>query len=98
MEVLKGPASVLFGQVEPGGIINTLTRQPLNQPYYNLAFEAGSYGFYQPTIDLSGPLTKDKTLLYRFIASYQGAKSYQDFANTELTTIAPSITLNLDSR
>ncbi|MEH1848595.1 MAG: TonB-dependent receptor [Nostoc sp.] len=98
VEVLKGPASVLFGQVEPGGIINIITRQPLSQPYYNLAFEAGSYGFYQPSIDLSGPLTKDNTLLYRFIASYQGAKSYQDFANTEQTTIAPSITLNLGDR
>jgi iron complex outermembrane recepter protein len=98
VEVLRGPASVLFGNVEPGGIINVVTRQPLSEPYYNLAFEAGNYDFYQPSIDLSGPLTEDDTLLYRFIASYQSSESYQDFVDTELITIAPSITLNLGER
>ncbi|WP_289501528.1 TonB-dependent receptor plug domain-containing protein [Gloeocapsopsis sp. IPPAS B-1203] len=95
VEVLRGPASVLFGAVEPGGVINVITRQPLSEPYYNLRFEAGNYGFYQPSIDLSGPLTDDDTLLYRFIAAYQGEESYQDFVEESLITIAPSITLNL---
>jgi iron complex outermembrane recepter protein len=98
VEVLRGPASVLFGAIEPGGIINVITRQPLNEPYYNLTFEAGNYGFYQPSIDLSGPLTTDDTLLYRFIASYQRAESFQEFVDTDLITIAPSITLNLGDR
>jgi iron complex outermembrane receptor protein len=46
VEVLKGPASVLFGALEPGGIVNVITRQPLSEPYYNLALEVGNYGFY----------------------------------------------------
>ncbi|NJO50169.1 MAG: TonB-dependent siderophore receptor [Leptolyngbyaceae cyanobacterium RM2_2_4] len=95
VEVLRGPASVLFGALEPGGIINVITRQPLDEPYYNVTLEAGNYGFYQPSIDLSGPLTADDTLLYRFIAGYQDTASYQDFANSSLITIAPSLTLNL---
>ncbi|MEH2447201.1 MAG: TonB-dependent siderophore receptor [Nostoc sp.] len=98
VEVLKGPASVLFGALEPGGIVNIVTKQPLSEPYYKLEFEAGNYGFYQPLIDFSGPLTADKTVLYRLIASYQGANGFQDFVNTELTMIAPSITLNLGDR
>ena len=98
VEVLKGPASVLFGALEPGGIINVVTKQPLSEPYYKLEFEAGNYGLYQPLIDFSGPLTADKTVLYRFIASYQGANGFQDFVNTQLTTLAPSITLNLGDR
>lgn len=98
VEVLKGPASVLFGQVEPGGVINTITKQPLSEPYYKIAFEAGNYGFYQPKIDLSGSLTADKTLLYRFIAAYQGSNSIQPFVDQKLTTIAPSITLNLGDK
>ncbi|MHC5826139.1 MAG: TonB-dependent siderophore receptor, partial [Nostoc sp.] len=56
VEVLKGPASVLFGQVQPGGIINLVTKQPLSQPYYAAEFTAGSYDFYRPTLDFSGPL------------------------------------------
>ncbi|MBW4672452.1 MAG: TonB-dependent receptor [Cyanomargarita calcarea GSE-NOS-MK-12-04C] len=98
VEVLKGPASVLFGALEPGGIINVTTKQPLNEPYYKLAFEAGNYGLYQPSIDLSGPLTTDKTLLYRFIASYRGEGSYQAFASSKTTTIAPSLTWKLGDR
>jgi iron complex outermembrane receptor protein len=98
IEVLRGPASVLFGALEPGGVINVITRQPLSEPFYEIAFEAGSYGFYQPNIDLSGPLTVDGTLLYRFIASYQNADSFQDFVNSERITIAPSVTLNLGDR
>jgi len=98
VEVLRGPASVLFGAVEPGGIINVITRQPLNEPYYNLEFEAGNLGFYQPGIDLSGPLTPDDSVLYRFIASYQGAESFQDFVTTNLTAIAPSLTFNIGDR
>ena len=98
IEVLKGPASILFGQVEPGGIVNVVTRQPLSEPYYNLAFEAGSFGYYQPIIDLSGPLTTDKTVLYRFIASYEASDSFQDFVHTNFTTVAPSITFNIGER
>ncbi|MEH2259496.1 TonB-dependent siderophore receptor [Nostoc sp.] len=98
VEVLKGPASVLFGALEPGGIINTVTKQPLSEPYYKLGFEAGSYGYYQPSIDFSGPLNADKTLLYRLIAGYEGSNNIQEFVNTNLTTIAPSITWKLGDR
>jgi iron complex outermembrane recepter protein len=95
VEVLKGPASVLFATQEPGGVINTITKKPLSTPYYNVAFEAGNYGFYQPSIDFSGPLTKERNVLYRFITSYQVTGSYRDFVNASTTTIAPSITLKL---
>jgi iron complex outermembrane recepter protein len=98
VEVLKGPASVLFGAGEPGGIVNTVTKKPLSDPYYKLAFEAGNYGFYQPSIDLSGPLNNNKTALYRFIASYQGSSDFQDFANRGLTTIAPSLTFKIGEK
>ncbi|PSM47720.1 TonB-dependent siderophore receptor [Chroococcidiopsis sp. CCALA 051] len=98
VEVLKGPASVLFGALEPGGIINVVTKQPLSEPYYKLEFEVGNRNFYQPTIDFSDPLTEDDTLLYRFISSYQSSDGIQDFVKSNLLTIAPTITLNLGDR
>jgi iron complex outermembrane receptor protein len=98
VEVLRGPASVLFGALDPGGVINTITRQPLSEPYYNLAFEAGNYEFYQPSIDLSGPLTDDDTVLYRFIAAYSSDGGYFEGGGRSNTFIAPSITLNLGDR
>ncbi len=98
VEVLRGPASVLFGQVEPGGIINVTTRQPLSTPYYNLAFEVGNYNLYQPSIDLSGPLTTDKNLLYRLIASYKNSNPIPEPTNIQETVLAPSITWKLGDR
>ena len=95
VEVLKGPASVLFGAVEPGGIINVVTKQPLSEPFHELAFEAGNRAFIQPSIDFSGPLNDNKTILYRLIASYQRSDGFQDFVNTNLTTIAPTLTFKL---
>ncbi|NJR48418.1 MAG: TonB-dependent siderophore receptor [Leptolyngbyaceae cyanobacterium CSU_1_3] len=98
VEVLRGPASVLFGAGEPGGIVNVVTRQPLSDPYYRVAFEAGNFGFYESTIDFSGPLNANETVLYRFIAAYQGSGDFQGFADTRVTTIAPSLTLRLGER
>ncbi|MBW4551776.1 MAG: TonB-dependent siderophore receptor [Aphanocapsa sp. GSE-SYN-MK-11-07L] len=98
VEVLKGPGSVLFGALEPGGVINTITKKPLREPYYKLGFDAGNYGFYQPSIDLSGSLTADRTVLYRFITAYKSANSFIDFVSTDNVIIAPSITLNLGDR
>jgi iron complex outermembrane receptor protein len=98
IEVLKGPASVLFGAQEPGGVINTITKKPLSNPYYNVEFQVGNYSFYQPSIDFSGPLTADRNVLYRFIATYRSAGSYQDFVGSGTTAIAPSITLKLGDR
>ena len=98
IEVLRGPASVLFGAGEPGSIINVITRKPLDEPYYNLAFEAGNHRLYESSIDLSEPLTDNNTALYRFIASYQGSSDFQGFADNRVTTIAPSIALNLGER
>ncbi|MEH1903718.1 MAG: TonB-dependent receptor plug domain-containing protein [Nostoc sp.] len=98
VEVLKGPASVLFGAVEPGGIINVITKQPLSEPYYNLEFQAGNRDLYESSIDFSGPLNDDKTLLYRLNASYESSNGFQDFVTSHLTTIAPSITWKLGHR
>jgi iron complex outermembrane receptor protein len=98
LEILRGPASVITGAVEPGGIINYITRQPLSEPSYTLGFEAGNFGLYQPSVDLSGPLTADESVLYRFIAAYENRNRFQDFANSEITSIAPSVAFRLGDR
>jgi iron complex outermembrane receptor protein len=95
VEVVKGPASVLFGDTEPGGIVNVTTKKPLSQPFYSIGLEVGNYGFYQPTIDLSGPLTTKRDLLYRLIAGYKGEGNIQDFVEKNEVTVAPSITWEL---
>ncbi|UFP94764.1 TonB-dependent siderophore receptor [Gloeobacter morelensis] len=77
IEVLKGPSSVLFGQAEPAGVINYVTKRPLLQPYAAVGFTAGSYDFYRTTLDLSGPLTAGGTLAYRLTTAYEDANTFR---------------------
>jgi iron complex outermembrane receptor protein len=95
IEVLKGPASVLYGQFEPGGVVNYVTKKPLSEPYYFAEFTVGSFNTYRPSIDLSGPLNPDKTLLYRLNAAYENSGSFIDFVDQEQFSIAPSLTYKI---
>jgi iron complex outermembrane recepter protein len=95
VEVLKGPASVLYGALEPGGIVNYVTKKPLRTPYYAADFTAGSYDFYKSAIDLTGPLTQDERLLYRLNVSYENSGSYRDFVDNDILFIAPVLTYQI---
>jgi len=95
IEVLKGPASVLYGQVEPGGIINLTTRQPLSDPYYAFGGTIGNFDFYRPTLDISGPLNSEETVLYRLTAAYQNSGSFVDFIDLESYFVAPVVSFQL---
>ncbi len=95
VEILKGPASVLYGQFEPGGLINYITKKPLAEPYYSGELTVGGYNFYQPSFDISGPLTTDKRLRYRLNASYENSGSFVDFVDREVIQIAPSLSYQI---
>ena len=99
IEVLKGPASILFGAVEPGGVINLVSEQPLREPFYELGFRLGNRGLLEPSLDFSGPLTEDGHLLYRLNALYRNENSFRDF-NTDIERffIAPTIGWQISDR
>lgn len=98
IEVLKGPASVLYGRNQPGGVVNLLTKQPLADSHYSVESIFGSYGLFRPTIDLTGPLNEDKTVLYRLNVAYEKAESFRDFVDSERYFIAPVFTWKLSNR
>src|SRR3546814_3896124 len=60
VEVLKGPASILYGALEPGGIVNYVTKQPLAETRHVLEHHAGSYDFFRTSADSPGALSEDK--------------------------------------
>ncbi|MHC5860860.1 TonB-dependent siderophore receptor [Nostoc sp.] len=95
VEVLKGPASVLYGQFEPGGVVNYVTKQPLATPYYASEFTVGSYGEYKSSIDISGPLTSDQKLLYRLNVGYENFGSFIDFVKGQYFSIAPVLSYKI---
>jgi iron complex outermembrane recepter protein len=94
-EVLKGPASVLYGSGGPGGAINITTKQPLKDPFYELKATVGNYDFYRPTVDLTGPLNDVKTILYRLTAAYENSGSFTDFVENESFSISPTLSFQL---
>jgi iron complex outermembrane recepter protein len=99
VEVLRGPASIFIGQAEPGGLINLVTKKPLSKPYYNLEFQGGNRDFISPSIDLSGPLTGDGSLLYRLNALYRQEASTQDYdTNFNRFFIAPTLAWQIGER
>ncbi|MGD1851373.1 MAG: TonB-dependent siderophore receptor [Cyanophyceae cyanobacterium] len=100
IEVIKGPSSVLFGQNEPGGIINIVTERPLFEPTYEFEFKLGSRGLIRPSVDLSGPLTEDRTLRYRLNVSYQDeSNGFREFGlDQEQFFVAPVITWDISDR
>lgn len=91
VEVLKGPAGSLYGLAEPGGIINLVTKEPLPETHGSIGMQLGNYDFHRPTLDISGPMNRARTLLYRFNGAYQNTGSFRDFQNDERRFLAPSL-------
>ncbi|HLP24975.1 MAG TPA: TonB-dependent receptor plug domain-containing protein, partial [Acidobacteriota bacterium] len=89
VEVVKGPASFLYGQIAPGGIVNVITKSP--QPEFAATAKAsyGSYDQYRVEADVTGPASK--TLFYRFAASYDHDMTYWEPYDARSRDFAPSL-------
>ncbi len=99
IEVLKGPASILFGSLEPGGVINLVTKKPSRDPFYELNLRGGNREFLEPSLDFSGPISEDGRLTYRLNALYRTQDSVQDYDNDfERFFIAPTIKWQISDR
>lgn len=79
VEILKGPASVLYGLGDPGGLVNLVTKRPLRQAQYEVAAQVGSHSFRRVEADLSQPFDADGSLALRINAAYQDWGSFRDF-------------------
>ncbi|MEM1291584.1 MAG: TonB-dependent siderophore receptor [Cyanobacteria bacterium P01_H01_bin.162] len=99
IEVLRGPASILYGNVEPGGVINLVTKQPLDTPFAEVATQFGSYGLFRPTLDVTGPLDAEGNIRYRLNAAYERADGFRDYdTEVDRVFIAPVVAFDLGDR
>ncbi|MFP1761367.1 TonB-dependent siderophore receptor [Lonsdalea quercina] len=90
VEVLKGPASMLFGMGEPGGVINVITKKPelvqkTHIEGWNSSFNGGG-----GQLDVTGPIS-DSGLAYRMIVDHDETDYWRNFGRNRQTTIAPSL-------
>ena len=90
VEVLKGPSSVLYGTMDPGGVINMVTKKPQLSFAGQVGASLSSYGGGGASVDLTGPLG-DKGLAYRLIADTSNVDYWRNFGKNQQTVIAPSL-------
>ncbi|MCY1275898.1 Ferrichrome outer membrane transporter/phage receptor [compost metagenome] len=93
VEVLKGPASMLYGILDPGGVINVISKKPQLEAYHAITGRASTYGDGKNgsggQLDVTGPLG-ETGLAYRLIADYDDADYWRNFGHSREKTIAPS--------
>jgi iron complex outermembrane receptor protein len=89
VEVLKGPASVLYGSADPGGVINLVSRKPQQEQSSEWDAAYGSFDLYRIHNHSTGPMTDDPELLYLLDVGYENAGSFRDNVETENIQITP---------
>lgn len=96
VEVLKGSAAILYGNVAPGGIVNMVTKQPKFNFGGEVFFRTGSYDLYKPAFDIYGPI--NAAIAYRLIGSYESAGSFRNGVSSDRHYINPSLLFKLNKR
>lgn len=96
VEVLKGSAAILYGNVAPGAILNMVTKQPKFNFGGEVNLRAGSYGLLKPSFDVYGPLSSK--IAYRVNGTFETADSYRDQVHSKRYYINPSFLFKLSDR
>ncbi|CAB3919414.1 Ferrichrome outer membrane transporter/phage receptor [Achromobacter aegrifaciens] len=69
VDVLKGPASVMYGQGGPGGVVNQVSKRPLEETLREVEVQVGNYDYRRANFDFGGPVDEDGKFLYRLVGS-----------------------------
>lgn len=97
IDVLHGPASVLYGQANPGGVANLVSKRPTTDPLHEVFATTGSHGRAELGFDLGGALTQDGTLSYRLTGVGLDTDTQVNDAKQRHLYIAPAITWRPDT-
>lgn len=97
IEVLRGPASVLYGQAPVGGIINAVTKLPQTEQGGEIGVEYGTFDFKQIKFDMTGPVSSDGRWSYRLTGAARDAGTQVDNVDDDRFAIQPAITFRPDS-
>lgn len=96
VEVLKGGAAILYGNVAPGGVLNMVTKKPLFQKGGEVMMRTGSHGLFKPVMDVYGPLNKH--IAFRVNATYEHSNSFRDEVSSTKYYVNPSFIFQLGQR
>lgn len=98
VEILKGPASVLYGKGSPGGLVNVVSKRPQSESRHELVAEGGNYNRKQLAFDSTGAIDSDDTWLYRAVGVYRDTDTQIDHVGEKAKVLAPSLTWNVSDQ
>ncbi|HEX7029911.1 MAG TPA: TonB-dependent siderophore receptor [Gammaproteobacteria bacterium] len=98
VEILKGPASVLYGQGSPGGLVNVVSKRPRANLRSEVVMQLGNFDHMQLATDFGGAMNESGSLLYRVTAVYRDAGTQVDFVENDAWVFAPSVTWSPSAR
>lgn len=96
VEILKGSAALLYGNVAPGGILNMVTKTPNFKKGGEITMQAGSYSFYKPSADIYGVINKN--IAFRFNGSYENSESFRDYVTKKRYYVNPSFLFKINDK
>ncbi|AFM32814.1 MULTISPECIES: TonB-dependent siderophore receptor [Stutzerimonas stutzeri subgroup] len=89
IEVLRGPASMLYGRGDPGGTFNIVSKQPQAERRTVLGSQVNTDGLRRGTLDTTGALDESAAFTYRLNLVAEGSDSFRDHVESERYNIAP---------
>lgn len=95
VQVLKGPASVNFGQVAPGGLVNLVTKRPEAENFARTDLSYGSYDFKQATFDLNYAPQNTEKGAFRLSGRYADQDDPVDYVYFKNLYISPTYNFDL---
>jgi iron complex outermembrane receptor protein len=98
IEVLKGPASLLYGVVLPGGLVNMVSKRPQAEAFANTDVTIGSHDLYQATVDMGTPLTENGKAAFRINGLIMNSNDATDYVWYRDRYVAPSLSLDFGAR
>ncbi|MBA3624386.1 MAG: TonB-dependent receptor plug domain-containing protein, partial [Methylibium sp.] len=97
IEVLRGPAAMLYGQGSTAGIVNMVSKRPLAETQREIGLQVGTFNRKQVQADFTGALTEDGQWLYRLVALARDSDTQVDFVDDDRLLFAPSLTWRPDA-
>ncbi|MBS1598360.1 MAG: TonB-dependent receptor [Bacteroidetes bacterium] len=98
VEEIAGPASALYSTGSPGGVINMVTKKPLENSASSFNLVAGSWGLIDASADFGGPVSKNRKLLYRLNIGFNNQNSFRDRIFNTNYVAAPSFLYKISDK
>ena len=93
--VLRGPASSVYGQTPPGGLVDAVSRRPQYESSHEVQVQVGNYNHKQISFDSTGKIDDDGRFLYRFSGTGRDSGTAIEHIDDQRFNLAPSLTWNI---